>query len=1054
MLSFLNRLSVRNRIWAIVVVLISGTMLGSVIDVLMLRQALWREKEQTTRQLVDAGFGLLSHLHERQRQGELSEAAAQAAAIASIRAMRYGDKEYFWLNDMGTPFPKMIMNPTVPSLDGQVLDSEQFNCATSLRVGTDGPFTSTDGKTNLFLAFSDVINRGGAGYVAYTWPKPGAGAAGERYPKLSYVRKFAPWGWVIGTGIYVDDVDAAVRALVWRNMLLVASVGLLLLLFASVLAHSITRPLHRTIRSMRSIGSDQDSLTQRLPVDDGDNEIAELAGGFNEMLARLAVRDAELAHHQEELENVVAKRTAELQDANAHLGRELAAHRQVAQALHESEEKFSRICDTAQDAIIMLDNCCNISYWNPAAEKIFGHSREAALGHDLHSLLAPERFRQAFLRGFEQFRLTGEGGAVGKTVELVGLRHDGNEFPMELSISAIHLHGDWSAVGFVRDISERKRSEQTIRENQRRMRALLDATAESVLLLDPQGVILAINACAAQRFDQQPGIMTGENFFALLPPDLAAARQAAVQHSVMTGEPVHTEDRRDNIFFDNSLYPIKDESGAVESIAVFAKDVSEQHRSKEIENIFRHLDTALLRWQMDLESIAQIFCDDILPVFDLAAAWVGRAENDGQLTLIAGADGANGVVLDPLREKGWRWDEQNPVCRLPVGAVISSSQRQTVRLAEVDCPLCDAIALATGAQVATLLPLVQRSRTWGVLALYIRDAGQFDEMHLAVVLGTIASRLGTTFEAALQQEWLTLLETALAAVENAVFITDAERKILWANRSFTNMSGYASEEILGNTPKMFSSGAQDTEFYRHFWQTIRNGGRWHGELVNARRDGQRYTVSLSVTPLLNASGNVSHYMAILEDISERKSAEERIQHLAHFDLLTDLPNRGLCFDRLGQALAIARRDGSEVALLFLDLDRFKEVNDQLGHAAGDALLAAVAQRLREQVRECDTVERLAGDEFTIILSSLRESNDATVVANKILAALAQPFTIADRQLTIGVSIGIALFPRHGETVEHLLNAADRAMYLAKNSGRNCYAHPTNEVSWPPEITNR
>ncbi len=578
------------------------------------------------------------------------------------------------------------------------------------------------------------------------------------------------------------------------------------------------------------------------------------------------------------------------------------------------------------------------------------------------------------------------------------------------------------------------------------MRALLDASDESVLLLDPEGGILAINAFGAERFGQVPEAMAGKNFFDLMPPDLAVSRRAAVQNVVITGEHMHMQDRRGAVFFDNTIYPVMDESGAVESVAVYAKNVTEQHRVNAVDDIFRHLDTVLLKWRMNLESIAQIFCDDILPVFDLAAAWVGRAEKDGRITLLASAEGVDKGLLDSLRESRLRWDDA-PSCCLPAGAVIRNGHQQIVAPGERECQSCSVVA-----RVALLMPLILRGETWGVLTLYGRDPRHFDGPQLPIRLAAVASRLGISLESALQQEWLTLLDTALAGVDNAVFITDANASILWSNHSFTQLSGYATEEVLGKTPKLFSSGAQDVDFYQHFWQTIKGGGTWHGDIVNVRRDGTLYTVSQAVTPLLNTNGQVSHYVAILEDITERKATEERIQHTAHFDLLTDLPNRGLFFDRLGQALALARRDEQAGALLFLDLDHFKEVNDQLGHAAGDTLLITVAKRLRGQVRESDTVARLGGDEFTVILPSLRDSDDATRVADKILAAIAQPLFIAGRELAVGVSIGIALFPESGNTVEQILNAADDAMYLAKRTGRNRYAFATAEAAKEAEAT--
>lgn len=895
MQSLLNRLSIRNRIWIIVFLLIGSTVLGSVIDVLMLRETLSHERELKTRQLVESSFGVLTHLHDLQMKGEFTEADAQAAAIGTIKAMRYDEKEYFWLNDLGTPFPKMIMHPTVSSLDGQVLDSETFNCATAMRVETEEAFTPTNGKLNLFVAFSEVIKKGEAGYVTYNWPKPtaGGGVTGELFPKLSYVKKFEPWGWVIGTGIYIDDVDAAVRKQAGRNVMLVAGIGLVLLFLASLIARSITQPLRRTVATMRTIGDG--ALSQRLPVE-GNCEIAELSAGFNEMLGHLEARDAELARQREHLEETVANRTLELRDTNLELEKELA---------------------------------------------------------------------------------------------------------------------------------ERQRIDHAMRESRIRMRALLDASDEEVLLLDPHGLILEINAFAAQRFGLTPETMTGKDFFDFIPADLVATRAAAVQHVASTGEAMNLKDKRAGISFDSSLYPVKDEAGGVESVAVYAKDVTEQQRAKAIEDIFRHLDAVLLKWQMNLEAIAQIFCDEILPVFDLTAVWIGRAEKDGRLTMLASAESGEKTCLASLRETDLRWDDQ-PGCYAFASEVIRSGSRQVI----ANDPYTSRAAL--------MLPLTMHGETWGVFVCYGEEARQFDAMQFSLRLAAIAGRLGVSLEAAAQQEWLTLLETALAGVGNGVFITDVNASILWVNRSFAQLSGYASEEVIGKTPRMFNSGVQDEDFYQQFWQTIRSGRTWHGDIVNQRRDGTHYTVHQTVTPLLIGSDQVSHFVAILEDISERKAAEEHIRHAANFDLLTDLPNRGLFFDRLGQALIAGRRDGVSGALLFLDLDHFKEVNDQFGHAAGDELLIAVAQRLRSQVRESDTVARLGGDEFTIILPSLHDKHDAIHVAEKILAAILLPFFIAEQDVSIGVSIGIAYFPEHGNVVEPLLNAADHAMYLAKNGGRNRY----------------
>ena len=906
MSGLLNRLSVRNRIWMIVCIVIGGVLLGGSIDVWMLRASLRHEKESTTRQLVESGYSVLEHFHDLQRQGRMDEASARAAAIATLRAMRYNGKDYFWLNDLGSPLPRMVMHPALPQVEGTILDGARFNCATSLRVGADGPFQSTDGKKNLTAAIIEVVTRGGHGYVAYDWPKPllGGGSTTELYPKLSYVKKFAPWGWVIGSGIYVDDVDAAVRARVLHQLGWTAVIGSVLLLLAALIARSITRPLQITAEFMDHTGGSEAGLERRLPVE-GNGEIARMARGCNAMLERIQARDAELARHQEHLEREVVRRTASLNEARQRAEQELA---------------------------------------------------------------------------------------------------------------------------------ERKVAELALGESQARMHALLDASGETMLLMDPLGQILAINACGAERFHLRPDDMTGRNFFDYLPPDLAESRRLSVEAVVASGEPMISQDCRGIIRFSNSIYPVTDAAGVVTSVAVQAKDVTEQWRAEQVEDLFGRLDTMLLKWRMNMASIAQMFCDEVLPVFDLAGAWVGRAEKDGNLSLVAGTESMGPDFLGRLNATVLRWDTDEG-CPL-VGAAIRDGYARKGCLDEGACLACDFPGRQEDARSVLFLPLALRGETWGVLTLYGRERTLFDNEQLTLQLSTLGHRLGVTIDAALQQEWLSLLDSALAGVGNAVMITDGAGRILWANQAFAALSGYGNEEILGGTPRLFSSGVQDKAFFQQFWQTIQAGTTWQGDLVNARPDGSRYTAHETVTPLVGSDGMVSHFIAVLEDVSERRALEARIQHAANFDQLTDLPNRGLFFDRLGQALALARRDGQRGALLFLDLDHFKEVNDRFGHAAGDSVLVSVARRLREQVRESDTVARLAGDEFTVILPRLVHVADAARVAEKILAAIAAPMDVGGATATVGASIGVVIFPDHGETAESILQAADSAMYEAKRDGRS------------------
>lgn len=282
-----------------------------------------------------------------------------------------------------------------------------------------------------------------------------------------------------------------------------------------------------------------------------------------------------------------------------------------------------------------------------------------------------------------------------------------------------------------------------------------------------------------------------------------------------------------------------------------------------------------------------------------------------------------------------------------------------------------------------------------------------------------------------------LLVSALEAVGNGVVITDTDARIKWANSAFEGLTGFTHAEVIGCKPsELVKSGQHDQPFYQTMWQTILAGNIWRGEVVNRRKDGRYYNEELTIAPVKDANDVIRHFVGIKNDISERKQIEERIRHMAQYDILTDLPNRALLSDRLQQAIAGARRDGTGVALLLIDLDQFKPVNDTFGHDVGDLLLKEVAARIQGCVRASDTVARMGGDEFVAMLRTVGHEPDALMVAEKIRHALNQPFALAGQSLHISSSIGIALYPEHGDNETELSKCADIAMYQAKNSGRN------------------
>ncbi|MEW6648069.1 MAG: diguanylate cyclase [Pseudomonadota bacterium] len=294
-----------------------------------------------------------------------------------------------------------------------------------------------------------------------------------------------------------------------------------------------------------------------------------------------------------------------------------------------------------------------------------------------------------------------------------------------------------------------------------------------------------------------------------------------------------------------------------------------------------------------------------------------------------------------------------------------------------------------------------------------------------------------------RREALEELQLAAKVIDNTpdgVMITDADLSIRSVNPAFTATTGYREDEVLGQTPRLLASGRHEAAFYQTMWRQIAQEGRWQGEIWNRRKNGEIYLEWLNIIAIRDSQGQVLHYAGIFSDIVTQEHVRKRLHSLAYYDALTDLPNRELFHDRLHNALVQARREQRQMVLLFLDVDRFKPVNDVHGHAVGDSLLRVIADVLRLCVRESDTVARLGGDEFTVILTGVNGSDDAAQVADKIIAAFAQPFQVEGRELSVGVSIGIALFPGDAHDEAMLLRHADAAMYAAKQAGRNNYQY--------------
>jgi diguanylate cyclase (GGDEF)-like protein/PAS domain S-box-containing protein len=276
-----------------------------------------------------------------------------------------------------------------------------------------------------------------------------------------------------------------------------------------------------------------------------------------------------------------------------------------------------------------------------------------------------------------------------------------------------------------------------------------------------------------------------------------------------------------------------------------------------------------------------------------------------------------------------------------------------------------------------------------------------------------------------------LIAEAMAAIPAAVFITERDGRIVWANKAFADLHGYAVAEVIGRNPRVLRSGRQKTAFYQDLWSTLLAGRGWRGELVDRRKDGTLHVVEEVAAPVRDGSGQITHFVALQTSLPAEKKERKRDRFLAYHDALTGLPNRTFFLGLMGEAIKRARRNRTCLALLFIDLDDFKPVNDTFGHHVGDLLLKAVAERLQASVRKSDTVARIGGDEFTVIQAELKDAATARLLARKLAQSVGQPYMIRQHRISIGASIGVAVYPADGLGQESLLDRADRAMYRAK-----------------------
>lgn len=321
-----------------------------------------------------------------------------------------------------------------------------------------------------------------------------------------------------------------------------------------------------------------------------------------------------------------------------------------------------------------------------------------------------------------------------------------------------------------------------------------------------------------------------------------------------------------------------------------------------------------------------------------------------------------------------------------------------------------------------------------------------DEFPIELMLGSWSSADGTHFSAVIRdvserkraESGLRLAASVYANSYEGIIICAPDKTIVDVNPAFTRITGYARDEVIGRTPKLLASGKHDAAFYQQMWSSISEHDFWQGEVCNRRNNAELYTEILSLSVIRDNAGKLQHYIGVFSDISLLKAHEEELHRIAHFDLLTGVPNRRLLLDRLGQALSRTRRSGRSLAVCYLDLDGFKAVNDRFGHDGGDKLLVEITQRLRKVLRTDDTLARLGGDEFVLLLTDLTEPRECQLALDRVLEVIREPIKLEGQLAAVSASVGVTIYPTDDADADALLRHADQAMYLAKDTGKNNY----------------
>src|SRR5215203_925997 len=685
------------------------------------------------------------------------------------------------------------------------------------------------------------------------------------------------------------------------------------------------------------------------------------------------------------------------------------AHRQLGDELRKSEARYRTVLDAAFDAIVVITSDGIVRWFNHGAEHIFGHKAGDVVGQPV-TLLMPERYRDLCVAGLRRYLRTGEAQVMGSTIELVGLRKDGSEFPIEMSLGETHEDGERLFTGVIRDVTERKAAERVVKESEERFRSLVQHTSDIITILEADGSIRYVSPAVERVMGYMPEEQVGTNAFGSVHPDdreqaantFAELLKRSGLHPPLEFRVPHKDGSWR--FLEHVVNNLLDDP-AVRGVVVTSRDVTER---KEAE---RKLREAEQRYRTLVEQVpAVVYIQEI----GSPASAIYMSPQIETLT---------GYSPEDCKDPDLRWDMVHPDDREWLqdedertgepGEIFTTEYRVVHRDGHTKWVRNESVMVEDE---------VSGTRYWQGFMLEITERKTFEEA---------LERLSRQHE------------MVLKSAGEGIFGLDLDGNATFVNPAAARITGWEAEDLVGRPQHdiLHHTKPDGSPYPREECpiHAVLEDGTTHSrdDEVFWRKDGTSFPVEYMSSPILQ-DGEVMGAVVTFKDITERKVLEQQLHHQAFYDPLTGLPNRALFMERLEHASTRANRRDSRIAVLFVDLDNFKVINDSLGHKAGDQVLKTVAERVRIYLRPEDTAARLGGDEFTILVEDVASVSEGVRIAERIANVLQPPFTLEEQEVFITTSIGIALNSSTQERAEDLLRHADLAMYRAKHNGKARY----------------